>query len=75
MPSVPSSEHTPSIPKELFDSAVASASEVAAVLAPKSDSALSEYKVKFIEGALEAKALIFGQFTLKSGRSVCAQLD
>ena len=62
-------EAAASLPKELFDSAVASASEVAAVLAPKTDeSALSEYKVKFIEGALEAKALIFGQFTLKSGR-------
>jgi hypothetical protein len=70
MSSIPSAEQTPSLPKELFDSAVASASEVAAVLAPKGDSSagLSEYKVKFIEGALEAKALIFGEFTLKSGR-------
>jgi len=71
MPIVPSAEHTPAIPKELFDPAVASADEVAQVLAPKSDaSLLSEYKVKFIEGALEAKALIFGEFTLKSGRYV-----
>lgn len=71
MPIIPAAEHTPAIPKELFDPAVASAEEVAQVLAPKSDaSLLSEYKVKFIEGALEAKALIFGEFTLKSGRSV-----
>lgn len=71
MPHVPSADLTPPIPKELLDSAVATADEVAAVLAPSSSSSLlSEYKVKFIEGALEAKALIFGEFTLKSGRCV-----
>lgn len=31
-------------------------------------SALEPYKVEFIEKAMESKVLLFGEFTLKSGR-------
>lgn len=56
------------IPKDLLDPTVANPTEVSAVLSPVASDDLPEYKVKFIESALEAKALIFGEFTLKSGR-------
>ena len=32
------------------------------------ESALEPYKVEFIEKAMESKVLLFGDFTLKSGR-------
>lgn len=64
------SSSTP-IAKELLDPAAATPSEVASILEPSassSSSALPAWKVSFIEKALEAKALLFGEFTLKSGR-------
>lgn len=58
------------VPKELLDSTVANPNEAKAVLSssPEGKKELPDYKVKSIESALEAKALIFGEFTLKSGR-------
>jgi hypothetical protein len=58
------------VPKELLDSTVANPAEAKAVHSSEGKTELPEYKVKFIERAIEAKALLFGEFTLKSGRSV-----
>ena len=36
------------------------------------DTTLEPYKVEFIEAAMDKGVLLFGEFTLKSGRSVRA---
>jgi hypothetical protein len=43
-------------------------------MSPAASDDLPQFKADWIEEALEAKALIFGDFTLKSGRCVLVRL-